>query len=336
MSSEKKLSNQEKAAAVIVSLGVDKASEIYKYLSEDDLEQLTIAIAKLGYISVEQTEEVLDDFYKMCLTQKVVTEGGMEYARTVLEKAFDENTAHALLEKVSKSLKVKSFDYLRRTDIKSLFSVLQYERPQIIALVLSYVDSAKAAEVIASLPEDKRVAVVEKIAKMESASPEAIKVVEAQLKNKFSSVMTTDFAKIGGIDYIAEVMNNMDRSNEKFIFDEMGKKDQELTDEIKKKMFVFEDIAGMDGRAIQIFVRECDIKDLVLAIKGTTDEVARLIFANMSARMAENIKDELEITTNVRLKEVEEAQQKIVGVIRKLDEEGAIVLSKGGKDDIIA
>lgn len=336
MSSEKKLSNQEKAAAVIVSLGVDKASEIYKYLSEDDLEQLTIAIAKLGYISVEQTEEVLDDFYKMCLTQKVVTEGGMEYARTVLEKAFDENTAHALLEKVSKSLKVKSFDYLRRTDIKSLFSVLQYERPQIIALVLSYVDSAKAAEVIASLPEEKRVAVVEKIARMESASPEAIKVVEAQLKNKFSSVMTTDFAKIGGIDYIAEVMNNMDRSNEKFIFDEMGKKDQELTDEIKKKMFVFEDIAGMDGRAIQIFVRECDIKDLVLAIKGTTDEVARLIFANMSARMAENIKDELEITTNVRLKEVEEAQQKIVAVIRKLDEEGAIVLSKGGKDDIIA
>lgn len=336
MSSEKKLSNQEKAAAVIVSLGVDKASEIYKYLSEDDLEQLTIAIAKLGYISVEQTEEVLDDFYKMCLTQKVVTEGGMEYARTVLEKAFDENTAHALLEKVSKSLKVKSFDYLRRTDIKSLFSVLQYERPQIIALVLSYVDSAKAAEVIASLPEDKRVAVVEKIARMESASPEAIKVVEAQLKNKFSSVMTTDFAKIGGIDYIAEVMNNMDRSNEKFIFDEMGKKDQELTDEIKKKMFVFEDIAGMDGRAIQIFVRECDIKDLVLAIKGTTDEVARLIFANMSARMAENIKDELEITTNVRLKEVEEAQQRIVAVIRKLDEEGAIVLSKGGKDDIIA
>lgn len=336
MSSEKKLSNQEKAAAVIVSLGVDKASEIYKYLSEDDLEQLTIAIAKLGYISVEQTEEVLDDFYKMCLTQKVFTEGGMEYARTVLEKAFDESTAHALLEKVSKSLKVKSFDYLRRTDIKSLYSVLQYERPQIIALVLSYVDSTKAAEVIASLPEDKRVAVVEKIAKMESASPEAIKVVEAQLKNKFSSVMTTDFAKIGGIDYIAEVMNNMDRSNEKFIFDEMSKKDQELTDEIKKKMFVFEDIAGMDGRAIQIFVRECDIKDLVLAIKGTTDEVAKLIFANMSARMAENIKDELEITTNVRLKEVEEAQQKIVAVIRKLDEEGAIVLSKGGKDDIIA
>lgn len=330
-----KLTNQQKAAAVIVSLGVDKASKIYKYLSEDDIEQLTIAIAQLGYVSVEDTEEVLDDFYKMCLTQKVVTEGGMEYARTVLEKAFDESTANALLEKVSKSLKVKAFDFLRRTDIKSLFSVLQHERPQIIAIVLSYVDSSKAASVIAALPEDKRVAVVEKIAKMDSASPEAIKIVEAQMKNKFSTVATTDFAKIGGIDYIAEVMNNMDRSNEKYIFDEMGKKDIELTETIKKKMFVFEDIAAMDGRAIQIFVRECDIKDLVLAIKGTNETVANLIFANMSARMAENIKDELEITTNVRLKEVEEAQQRIVSVIRKLDEEGAIVLSKGGKDDII-
>lgn len=336
MDNTAKLTNQQRAAAVIVSLGVDKASKIYQYLSEDDIEQLTIAIARLGYVSVEQTEDVLDDFYKMCLTQKVVTEGGMEYARTVLEKAFDEGTANALLEKVSKSLKVKAFDYLRKTDIKSLFSVLQYERPQIIALVLSYIDSSKAAEVIASLPEDKRVAVVEKIAKMESASPEAIKIVEAQMKNKFSSVMTTDFTKIGGIDYIAEVMNNMDRSNEKFIFDEMGKKDMELAETIRKKMFVFEDIAAMDGRAIQIFVRECDIKDLVLAIKGTNETVANLIFANMSARMAENIKDELEITTNVRLKEVEEAQQRIVAVIRKLDEEGAIVLSKGGKDDIIA
>jgi len=336
MDNTAKLTNQQRAAAVIVSLGVDKASKIYQYLSEDDIEQLTIAIARLGYVSVEQTEDVLDDFYKMCLTQKVVTEGGMEYARTVLEKAFDEGTANALLEKVSKSLKVKAFDYLRKTDIKSLFSVLQHERPQIIALVLSYIDSSKAAEVIASLPEDKRVAVVEKIAKMESASPDAIKIVEAQMKNKFSSVMTTDFTKIGGIDYIAEVMNNMDRSNEKFIFDEMGKKDMELAETIRKKMFVFEDIAAMDGRAIQIFVRECDIKDLVLAIKGTNETVANLIFANMSARMAENIKDELEITTNVRLKEVEEAQQRIVAVIRKLDEEGAIVLSKGGKDDIIA
>lgn len=330
-----KLTNQQKAAAVIVSLGVDKASKIYKYLSEDDLEQLTIAIAKLGYVSVEDTEIVLDDFYKMCLTQKVVTEGGLDYARDVLEKAFDESTAHALLEKVSKGMKVKSFDFLRRTDIKSLFSVLQHERPQIIAIVLSYIDSSKAASVISALSEDKRVAVVEKIAKMDSASPEAIKIVEAQMKAKFSTVMTTDFAKIGGIDYIAEVMNNMDRSNEKYIFDEMGKKDLELTETIKKKMFVFEDIANMDGRAIQIFVRECDIKDLVLAIKGTNESVANLIFANMSARMAENIKDELEITTNVRLKEVEEAQQKIVSVIRKLDEEGAIVLSKGGKDDII-
>ncbi|MDO5095091.1 MAG: flagellar motor switch protein FliG [Peptostreptococcaceae bacterium] len=330
-----KLSAPQRAAAVIVSLGVDKASKIYKYLSEDDIEQLTIEIAKLGYVSVEDTEEVLDDFYKMCLTQKVVTEGGMEYARTVLESAFDEQTANQLLDKATKSLKIKSFDYIRKADSKNLFSVLQHERPQVIALVLSYVDARNTAAVIAELPETKKIEVVERIAKMESASPEAIKIVESELKKRFSSVLTSDYTRIGGIDFIADVMNNIDRSNERYIFDELGERDHELADTIRKKMFVFEDIINLDARSIQIFVRECEVKDLVYALKGSNPEVNALIFANMSSRMAENIKDELEITTNLRLKDVEEAQQRVVAVIRRLEEEGQIVISKGGKDDII-
>lgn len=330
-----KLSAPQRAAAVIVSLGVDKASKIYKYLSEDDIEQLTIEIAKLGYVSVEDTEEVLDDFYKMCLTQKVVTEGGMEYARTVLESAFDEQTANQLLDKATKSLKIKSFDYIRKADSKNLFSVLQHERPQVIALVLSYVDARNTAAVIAELPETKKIEVVERIAKMESASPEAIKIVESELKKRFSSVLTSDYTRIGGIDFIADVMNNIDRSNERFIFDELGERDHELADTIRKKMFVFEDIINLDARSIQIFVRECEVKDLVYALKGSNPEVNALIFANMSSRMAENIKDELEITTNLRLKDVEEAQQRVVAVIRRLEEEGQLVISKGGKDDII-
>ncbi len=330
-----KLSAPQRAAAVIVSLGVDKASKIYKYLSEDDIEQLTIEIAKLGYVSVEDTEEVLDDFYKMCLTQKVVTEGGMEYARTVLESAFDEQTANQLLDKATKSLKIKSFDYIRKADSKNLFSVLQHERPQVIALVLSYVDARNTAAVIAELPETKKIEVVERIAKMESASPEAIKIVESELKKRFSSVLTSDYTRIGGIDFIADVMNNIDRSNERFIFDELGERDHELADTIRKKMFVFEDIINLDARSIQIFVRECEVKDLVYALKGSNPEVNALIFANMSSRMADNIKDELEITTNLRLKDVEEAQQRVVAVIRRLEEEGQIVISKGGKDDII-
>lgn len=329
------LTQQQKAAAVIVSMGVDKASKIYKYMSPDDIELITVEIAKLGYLSVEDTEMALDNFYKMCLTQKVVTEGGMEYARTVLESAFDEQTASDLLEKATKSLKIKSFDYIRKADSKNLFSVLQHERSQVIALVLSYVDARNTAAVIADLPEEKKIDVVERIAKMESASPEAIKIVEAELKKRFSSVLSTDYTRIGGIDFIADVMNNIDRSNERYIFDELGQKDQELADTIRKKMFVFEDIINLDARSIQIFVRECEVKDLVYALKGSNPEVNALIFANMSSRMSENIKDELEITTNLRLKDVEEAQQRIVAVIRRLEEEGQIVISKGGKDDII-
>ncbi len=216
-----------------------------------------------------------------------------------------------------------------------LYSILQHERPQTIALVLSYADSDQAATVIAELPEEIRLNVVECIARMESASPEAIKIVEREMEKKFSSVLTTDYTQIGGIDYIAEVMNYIDRGNEKLIFDELSKKDAELAEEIRKRMFVFEDITTMDNKSIQRFVRDSDPKDLVYALKGANKEVANLIFSNMSSRMAEAIKSDLEITSNVRLKDVEDAQQRIVNLIRKLDDEGELIIVKGGRDDII-
>lgn len=331
-----KLTPEQKAAAVVVSMGVDRASEIYKYLSEDELEKLTIEVAKLGHISAEATEAVLDEFYKLCLTQKVVTEGGLEYARTVLEKAFGASTASSLLDKVSKSLKKRAFAFIRKCDVKNLFSILQQERPQTIALVLSYAESDQAAAVISELEPNKRIKVVESIARMDSASPEAIKIVEREMEKKFASILTTDYTQIGGLDYIANVMNFMDRSNEKEIFDSLGEKDATLAEEIRKRMFVFEDITTMDNRSIQRFVRDCDTKDLVLALKGATPEVANIIFANMSSRMAETIKSDLEVTTNVRMKDVDEAQQRIVNIIRKLEEDGELIISKGGKDDIIA
>lgn len=330
------LSQEQKAAAVIVSLGVDKASKLYKYMGQEDLEQLTVEIARLGHIEAETTENVLDEFYKECLTQKVVTDGGIEYARTVLEKAFGEETANSLLQKVSKSLKVMPFSFLNKTNSKNLFSILQHERPQTIALVLSYVDPAQAADVIVMLPDEMKLRVVTNIAKMDSASPEAIKLVEAEMQKKFATILTTDFTHVGGVDYIAEVINNMDRSNEKSIFEGLNKEDEELSAEIRKKMFVFEDILTMDARSIQRFLRDCDQKDLVLALKGTTAEVANVIFANVSSRMAENIKSDLEITVNVRLQDVEEAQQRIVQIIRTLEDRGEVVIMKGGKGDIIA
>lgn len=331
------LTPEQKAAAVVVSLGADKASKIYKHLSESDIERLTIEVAKLGHVTPEQMEAVLDEFYKTCLTQKVVTDGGMEYARAVLEKAFGESTAQTLLDKLAKSMKTRPFEFIRKSDVKNLFSFLQHERPQTIALILSYADPDQASFVISELPKDKQIKVVEAIAKMESASPEAIKIVEASLKKRFESVLTTaDFTTIGGIDYIAEVMNNMDRANEKFIFDELGKENEELADTIRKKMFVFEDIVSMDNRSIQRFIRECDVKDIVYALKGSDEKIKELIFSNVSSRMAESIQSDLEITVNVRLRDVEEAQQRIVGVIRRLEEAGEVIIVKSGKDEIIA
>ena len=332
-----KLTLPQKAAAVVVSLGADKASKIYKQLNESDIEKLTIEVARLGHISPEQMEEILDEFYKTCLTQKVVTDGGMEYARAVLEKAFGESTAQTLLERLAKSLKTRPFEFVRKSNVRNLISFLQHERPQTIALILSYADPDQASMVISELPKEKQIKVVESIAKMESASPDAIKIVEASLKKKFESVLTTaDFTTIGGIDYIADVMNHMDRANEIYIFDELGKENEELADTIRKKMFVFEDIVSMDNRSIQRFIRECDVKDIVYALKGSDDKIKELVFANVSTRMAESIRSDLEITVNVRLRDVEEAQQRIVGVIRRLEEAGELIIVKSGKDEIIA
>lgn len=332
-----KLTPPQKAAAVVVSLGADKASKIYKQLNESDIEKLTIEVARLGHISPEQMEEVLDEFYKTCLTQKVVTDGGMEYARAVLEKAFGESTAQTLLDRLAKSLKTRPFEFIRKSNVRNLISFLQHERPQTIALILSYADPDQASMVISELPKEKQIKVVESIAKMESASPDAIKIVEASLKKKFESVLTSaDFTTIGGIDYIADVMNHMDRANEKYIFDELGKENEELADTIRKKMFVFEDIVSMDNRSIQRFIRECDVKDIVYALKGSDDKIKELVFANVSTRMAESIRSDLEITVNVRLRDVEEAQQRIVGVIRRLEEAGELIIVKSGKDEIIA
>ena len=328
------LSSAQKAAAVIIALGAEKASLIYKFMEDEEVEQLTLEVARLGFLTTQQTEDILNEFYQLCMTNKAVTEGGLEYARAVLEKAYGEQAAIELLGKVTRSLKNREFAFMDKADIKSLFSALRGERPQTIALVLSYVDADKAAGVVAQLEEKKQIQVVESIAKLDSVSPAAIKIVEAEMHNRFSNIMTDTNIKVGGIDYVADVMNNLDRTSEKNIFD--GLSDPDLADEIRKRMFVFEDIITMDDRSVQRFVRDCDPRDLVLALKAANTEVANKLFSNMSTRMAQSIKDDLEITSNVRMKDVEEAQQRIVGIIRGLEEKGEIIILKGGKDDIIA
>ncbi len=334
--SDKVLTPEQKAAMVVVSIGADNASKIYKYLGDSDLEKLTVEIARLSNVTPEQREETLDDFYKMCLTQKVITDGGIDYARTILEKAFGANAASSLLERITKSLQVRKFDFIRKTDSKNLYAIIQHERPQTIALILAYARTDQAAGVISELPPGKQTKVIEAMAKISNASPDTIKIVETILEKKFESVVSVDFAQLGGVDYVADVMNNVDRANEKKIFDDLSQVNEKLANEIRKRMFVFDDIITLDNRAIQRFLTDVDAKDLVYALKGSNKEVVDILFANMSTRRSEAIRSDLENTFNVRMRDVDEAQQRIVNYIRHLEEEGEIVISKGGKDEIIA
>lgn len=331
------LNSRQKAAIVIVSLGADRASQIYKYLSEQDIEELTYEVAKLGKTTNAQVESALDEFYKLCLTHKMMTDGGLDYARNVLEKAFGDSTARSLLEKVSKTLQSKPFNFFTKGDPKALLSLLQHERSQVIALIMTYMDPQQAAGILEQLPDEKRIPVLEGMANMDRVSPEAISIVEEEMKRKFSAIITSeDNMSLGGIDYVADVMNNVDRSNEKKIFEELGKTNPDLAQDIRNKMFIFENILDMDDRSVQRFVRDCDSKDIVYALKTASQEMQEIFFNNMSKRMAETVRADLEITTNVRLKDVEEAQQRIVNLIRNLEDRGELIIKKGNdEDDII-
>ena len=326
----------EKAAAVIIAVGSENAAEIYKYLREEEIEQLSVEVAKLNNLGNEEIKEIIEDFYGLCVTQKVIAEGGVDYARIVLEKAFGPQAANSYMDRISKSLRTKAFAFIRKADYKSLLNIIQNEHPQTIALILSYCRADQASLVVSELPRDKRLDVIERIAKLDRASPDIINIVEKTLEKKFSSIVSVDLMEIGGVNYVADIMNHVDRGTEKNIFDELDNRDPELSDEIRKLMFVFEDIVYLDNVSIQRFLREVDPKDLSVALKAANTEVANMIFQNMSKRTQETVRSDIEYLHNVRMKDVEAAQQKIVATIRKLEEEGELVIPKGGKDDIIA
>ena len=330
------LSPVQKAAIVITSIGAENAAHVYKRLSDEEVEKLTLEVSSLPYMDINQVDTVLSEFYELCLTQKVITEGGIDYARSVLEKAYGAEMAQKLMEKVSKSMQTKAFEFVRKSDYKNLLAIIQNEHPQTIALVLSYVNSEQASAVLQELPKEKRVEVVERIAKMESASPETVKAIESTLERKFAAVVSMDLTEVGGVNYVADVLNKVDRGTEKYIFDELSARDPALVEEIKKKMFVFEDILSLDSMSIQRFIRDVETKDLAIAIKGSNAEVAATLYANMPQRMQESIQQEIEYLHNVRMRDVDEAQQRIVGIIRHLEEEGELVIGKGGEDEIIA
>lgn len=331
-----KITQATKAAAIIIALGVDSASEVYKYLRDDEIEAITSEIAKIDLLSSDDMQQILEDFYDMCVTQKVVAEGGESYAKDVLDKAFGPQRAAYLMEQVLKAGKTRSFEFIRKVDYKNLLMMIQNEHPQTIAIVLSYARAEQTSQIISEFPNEIQLDVIKRISNLDRASPEIIAVVESILNKKVSAIASVDVTEFGGVNYIAEIMNRVDRKTEKYIFEELSNDDPELAEEIKKLMFVFDDIIYLDNMEIQMFIREIDTKDLTIALKAASEEVTNVIFNNMSQRQREQIQTDMQYLHNVRMRDVEEAQQKIVAVIRRLEEAGEIVISKGGEDEIIA
>ena len=249
----------------------------------------------------------------------------------ILNKALGHQAASNLIDRVNKTIKTRAFDFLRKADPKHLISFIQNEHPQTIALILSYLRAQQASAILAELPRELQLEVAERIAVMDRTSPEMVKEVEKTLFKKFSSVASMDFAQIGGIKYMAEIMNSVDRGTEKYILEEMSKHDPKLSEEIRKRMFVFEDITTLDAAAIQRFLRDVDSKDLLIALKGSTEEVSQVFYNNMSTRMADMMKEDAQYLHGVRLADVEDAQQRMVAIVRKLEESGEIFISRGGE-----
>lgn len=329
------LNNKKKAAAIIISLGTDYAAQIYKHLREEEIEQLSTEIAVLQKLTSEEVEKILNEFYELCLAQKFITEGGIEYAKGILDKAIGAQKSSILIDKISKSLKAKAFSFLRKADPKHLMTFIQNEHPQTIALILSYARPEQSAAILTDLPKEIQVDVVKRIAAMDRTSPEIIKEVERTLEKKFSTIVSVDFTEIGGINYMAEILNSVDRATEKYILEELSKKEPTLTEEIRKRMFVFEDIVSLDPKAIQRILSEVDTKDLNISLKGSSEEVIEIFHSNMSTRMSEIMREEAQYLGGVRLHEVEEAQQRLVSIVRRLEEAGEIYIVRGGKDEMI-
>ncbi len=329
------LDGVQKAAILLITIGPEKASTVFKHLKEDEIEQLTLEIANTRSVSPAQKEAVLEEFYEVCLAQQYIAEGGIGYAKDLLQKALGDDKAAQVLGKLTASLQVRPFEFIRKTEASQILNFIQDEHPQTIALILSYLSSQQAAAIISALTPDKQTDVAKRIAMMDRTSPDVIKEVENILEQKLSSLVSQDYTIVGGVDSVVEVLNTVDRGTEKHIMENLEIEEPELADEIRKKMFVFEDILMLDDRSIQRVLREVENSELAVALKNANEEVQNVIFNNMSSRLADMIREDMEYMGPVRLKDVEEAQQKIVNVIRKLEDSAEIVISRGGGDEII-
>lgn len=336
MPKHEELTGVQKAAILFITLGPEAASSIIKKLPEREIQKITFEIANISSVKSEQRQEILEEFIEMNKAKEFIVEGGLEYAKTLLGKALGPQRAAEILDKVTEATQqFRPFSIARKADAHQLLNVLVSEHPQTIALVLCYMQPEKSAQIMSALPEDLQAEVAYRIATMNTTSPAMVKEIEKVLDGKLSSVIKTETTNLGGIQSIVEILNQVDRTTEKNITEGLEREDAELAEKVKESMFVFEDIINLDDVSIQRILREVDNKELVLALKGCSEEVQELIFRNQSKRAGATLKEDIQFLGPVRLMDVEKAQQNIVNIIRRLDESGEIIMARGGEDAII-
>lgn len=334
-SKKSQMTGRQKAAVFLVSLGSDISSEIFKHLREDEIEQLTFEIARLDKVEPDEKDTVLQEFQELMMAQEFIANGGIDYAREVLERALGTQKAIDIVNRLTSSLQVRPFDFVRRTDPTHLLNFIQNEHPQTIALILAYLEPGKAASILGELRHEIQADVAKRIATMDRTSPDVLREVERVLERKLSTLASEDYTSAGGVDSIVEILNQVDRGTEKIIIEALEEDDPELAEEIKKRMFIFEDIVLLDDRSIQKVLREVDTQDLAKALKGVDAEVQEKIFRNMSKRASSLLREDMDFMGPIRLRDVEEAQQKIVNIIRKLEESGDIIVARAGEEELV-
>ena len=333
--SNSSVSNREKIAVLMVALGNDIAAEVYKKLDDTAIELITLEVANLRKVTPELKLEVLKEAQEVLMAREFMARGGVDYARDVLERALGPERAQNLLARITASLQVRPFDFMRHTDPQQVLGFIQGEHPQTIALILSYLEAPQAAMILSGLPAIMQAEVAKRIARMDRITPEVLREVERVLERKLSTVMGQDFTMAGGIDAVVAIVNSADRTTERNIMEHLEENDPELAEEIKKRLFVFEDIIRLDDRSLQRVLREVDMKELGLALKGATEDLRTKFFKNMSKRAAEMLQEDMDYMGPVRVKDVEESQQKVVNIVRGLEEQGEIVIASGGEDELV-
>lgn len=330
------MSGRDKAAVLLVALGPEFAAEVYHNLDEAEIEQITLHIAGLRTVEPDQQTAVLDECRQMLLARQYIERGGIEYARDVLHKALGDSRAEDVIGRLTSTLLVRPFEFARRSDPAQILTFLQGEHPQTIALVLAYLNPEQAAAVLGALEPDRQIDVVRRLALMDATSPEIVKEVERILERRFTSVASGRQSRAGGVEIAVQVLNRADRASEKRILLALETDDPELAQELRRRMFVFEDILSLDDRSLQRALRDMDLSaDMPLALKAASIDVKSKILRNISKRQGETLEEALSLLGPVRLREVEEAQQRIVGVIRRLEDEGELVVSRGGVDELV-